>query len=179
MRSVLVSPKFPQKLYSNGLKTYKGGYKGVLLILISRGLLVHLHIICALSRQNWISNKKVIKKKTHLNQEPNSCVPCLKMITLYGHIEESSLVSDHCFHHYQHHHQQTENNNDLQFLFWIFKQNLWTYNLILIKMFISKQVVLIVTWTWLFCVAHCHVLVIKYAWNIIVRFLIMPILLDL
>ena len=35
------------------------------------------HIICVLSRQNWLCNKKDIKEKTYLVREQSSCVPYL------------------------------------------------------------------------------------------------------
>ena len=50
---------------------------GVLLILICRELLVQLRILCALSRQNWLSNNFWSSEK-NLNREKTSCVPYLK-----------------------------------------------------------------------------------------------------
>ena len=75
--------QFLQKLYSYVLRTYKG----VHLILICCVWLLQLHILCALSGQNWISNKKDINLRKSIFQSRAKFV-CS--------IPKKSLVWPHC-----------------------------------------------------------------------------------
>ena len=58
-------------------------YKGVLLILLCHELLLKIHILCALSRQNCLT-RKILRKK-YLNREQNLCDPYLKSHVVWPH----------------------------------------------------------------------------------------------
>ena len=85
--------QFLQKLYSNFLKIYKE----VHLILICLEWLLQLHNLCALSHQNWLCNKKDIKKNISQSRAKFVCsVPKISRVwshwNYFRHEQLSSLA---------------------------------------------------------------------------------------